>query len=179
MKQNPIPLLILCLALVFLLLFPVTPYGRDLVGTLFPTGNRGEEELLPSPATQETEPPSSDTDPVESSPVPFSPSPAPIMITELRDELPGHYILAYLRTAEDEFSGELLAQLHQIGIPLEMLLYPDGIGVFGVFDQAAALSYDADRMQITMGSQSLPFFYLNGILRVQDGENYLCFEKLT
>ena len=177
MKQNPIPPLILCLALVFLLLFPATPYGRDLVDTLFPTGNRGEEELLPSPAAQETEPPSSYTELMELSPVPVSPTPAPIMITELRNELPGHYVLAFLRTAEDEFSGELLAQLHQIGIPLELLLYPDGTGIFGVFDQATALSYDADRMQITMDGQTLPFFYLNGILRIQDGENCLCFEK--
>ena len=55
----------------------------------------------------------------------------------------------------------------------------DGSGLLRIFDRAETLLCDADSMLLRFQGETLPFFYLNGQLRVQDGDRYMVFQKLT
>ena len=82
-----------------------------------------------------------------------------------------------LRTEGDEFSDELLTRLRQLGMPMILELREDGNGVLGIFDQAIALTLDTGRMQVFSEGKTMPFFYLDGRLRVQDGTQFMIFER--
>ena len=84
---------------------------------------------------------------------------------------------APMRTEDDGFSDELLARLHQLGMPMILELREDGRGVLGIFDQAIALKLDAGSMLVFSEGKTMPFFYLDGRLRVQDGEQFMIFER--
>ena len=165
MKNKTLFYLLLFQLIALVLLFPYTPNGEIFYESVFGAGNLNEEELIPPPTP---------------TPVP-TPTPTPIPLsafyTELRDELPGRYELVSFRNAGDEFSDALLTKLRGLGVPMGLELHPDGSATLGVFDQAILLEADFDRMLVTVGERVSPFFYLDGQLRVQDGEQYMRFEK--
>ena len=53
----------------------------------------------------------------------------------------------------------------------------DGSAVLGIFDQAIALDLDTGRMLVFSEGKTIPFFYLDGQLRVQDGNLNMIFKK--
>ena len=148
------------------LLFPDTPKGEEFMANYFPSVNLREEELIPPPPAP-TPPPSP----------PPTPVPLSRFYTELGAELPGYYDLVSLRTEDDEFSDELLTRLRQLGMPMILELREDGSGVLGIFDQAIALTLDTEKMLAFSEGKTLPFFYLDGRLRVQDGTQFMIFER--
>ena len=149
------------------LLFPDTPKGEEFMEKYFPPGNLREEELLPTPTPVPTQAP--------------SPPPTPVLLTafytEIGTELPGYYDLVSLRTEGGEFSDELLTRLRQLGMPMILELREDGSGVLGIFDQAIALTLDTEKMLAFSEGKTLPFFYLDGRLRIQDGTQFMIFER--
>ena len=148
------------------LLFPDTPKGEEFMANYFPSVNLREEELIPPPPAP-TPPPSP----------PPTPVPLSRFYTELGAELPGYYDLVSLRTEDDEFSDELLTRLRQLGMPMILELREDGSGVLGIFDHAIALKLDAGSMLVFSEGKTMPFFYLDGRLRVQDGTQFMIFER--
>ena len=56
-------------------------------------------------------------------------------------------------------------------------LREDGNAVLGIFDQAIALNLDVGRMLVFSEGKAIPFFYLDGQLRVQDGNLHMIFKK--
>jgi hypothetical protein len=56
-------------------------------------------------------------------------------------------------------------------------LREDGSAVLGIFDQAIALELDTGHMQVFSEGKTMPFFYLDGRLRIQDGEQFMIFER--
>ena len=148
------------------LLFPDTPKGEEFMANYFPSVNLREEELIPPPPAP-TPPPSP----------PPTPVPLSRFYTELGAELPGYYDLVSLRTEDDEFSDELLTRLRQLGMPMILELREDGSGVLGIFDQAIALTLDTEKMLAFSEGKTLPFFYLDGRLRIQDGTQFMIFER--
>ena len=149
------------------LLFPYTPKGEEFMANYFPSVNLREEELIPPPTPAPT-------------PVPaptLTPVPLTAFYTEIGAELPGYYDLVSMRTEDDGFSDELLARLHQLGMPMILELREDGRGVLGIFDQAIALKLDAGSMLVFSEGKTMPFFYLDGRLRVQDGTQFMIFER--
>ena len=56
-------------------------------------------------------------------------------------------------------------------------LREDGSGVLGIFDQAIALTLDTEKMLAFSEGKTLPFFYLDGRLRVQAGTQFMIFER--
>lgn len=149
------------------LLFPDTPKGEEFMANYFPSVNLREEELIPPPTPAPTPAP--------------SPTPAPVPLTAfytgIGEELPGYYDLVSLRTEGGEFSDELLTRLRQLGMPMILELREDGSGVLGIFDQAIALKLDAGSMLVFSEGKTMPFFYLDGRLRVQDGTQFMIFER--
>ena len=149
------------------LLFPYTPKGEQFMERFFPQSNLREEELIPTPSPTPTPTP--------------SPTPTPVPLsgfyTEIDAELPGYYDLVSLRTEGDEFSDELLARISQLGMPMILELHEDGSAVLGIFDRAIALELDTGRMQVFSEGKTMPFFYLDGWLRIQDGEQFMIFER--
>ena len=149
------------------LLFSDTPKGEEFMANYFPSVNLREEELIPPPTPAPTPAP--------------SPTPAPVPLTAfytgIGEELPGYYDLVSLRTEGDEFSDEMLTRLHQLGMPMILELREDGSGVLGIFDQAIALTLDTEKMLAFSEGKTLPFFYLDGRLRVQDGTQFMIFER--
>ena len=149
------------------LLFPYTPKGEQFMQQFFPQGNLCEEELIPTPSPTPLEPPS---------PLP-TPIPLSLFYSKTWTDLPGYYDLVSIRTENDEFSDGLLFRLQQLGVPMILELKEDGRAVLGIFDQAIALDLDAGRMLIFSGGKTIPFFYLDGQLRVQDGNLNMIFIK--
>ena len=149
------------------LLFPYTPKGEQFIERFFPQSNLREEELIPTPSPTPTPTP--------------SPTPTPVPLTsfyqEVGAELPGYYDLVSIRTEDDAFSDELLARLHQLGMPMILELHEDGSAVLGIFDRAIALKMDTEKMLVFSEGKTMPFFYLNGRLRVQDGAQFMIFER--
>ena len=82
-----------------------------------------------------------------------------------------------IRTENDEFSDGLLLRLRQLGVPMILELKEDGSALLGIFDQAIALDLDAGRMLVFSEGKAIPFFYLDGQLRIQDGNLNMIFEK--
>ena len=149
------------------LLFPDTPKGEEFMANYFPSVNLREEELIPPPTPAPTPSPSP----------PPTPVPLSGFYTELGAELPGYYDLVSLRTEDDEFSDELLARLRQLGMPMILELREDGSAILGIFDQAIALEMDTEKMLAFSEGKTLPFFYLDGRLRIQDGTQFMIFER--
>lgn len=149
------------------LLFPDTPKGEEFMANYFPSVNLREEELIPPPTPAPTPAP--------------SPTPAPVPLTAfytgIGEELPGYYDLVSLRTEGDEFSDELLTRLRQLGMPMILELREDGSGVLGIFDHAIALTLDTEKMLAFSEGKTLPFFYLDGRLRIQDGTQFMIIER--
>jgi hypothetical protein len=133
----------------------------------FPSVNLREEELIPPPTPAPTPAP--------------SPTPAPVPLTAfytgIGEELPGYYDLVSLRTEGDEFSDKLLTRLRQLGMPMILELREDGSAILGIFDQAIALEMDTEKMLAFSEGKTLPFFYLDGRLRIQDGTQFMIFER--
>lgn len=149
------------------LLFPDTPKGEEFMANYFPSVNLREEELIPPPTPAPTPAP--------------SPTPAPVPLTAfytgIGEELPGYYDLVSLRTEGDEFSDKLLTRLRQLGMPMILELREDGSAILGIFDQAIALEMDTEKMLAFSEGKTLPFFYLDGRLRIQDGTLFMIFER--
>ncbi len=167
MKNRTLFYLLFFQLLALTLLFPYTPRGEEFMANYFPSGNLREEELIPPPTPAPTPPPSP----------PPTPVPLSRFYTELGAELPGYYDLVSLHTEDDEFSDELLARLRQLGMPMILELREDGTAILGIFDRAIALELDAGRMQVFSVGKTMPFFYLDGRLRIQDGEQFMIFER--
>ena len=149
------------------LLFPYTPKGEQFMQQLFPQGNLREEELIPTPSPTPPEPHST----------PPTPIPLSLFYKKTGTDLPGYYDLVSIRTVNDEFSDGLLSRLQQLGVPMILELREDGNAVLGIFDQAIALNLDAGRMLVFSEGKAIPFFYLDGQLRVQDGNLHMIFKK--
>lgn len=167
MKNRTLFYLLFFQLIALTLLFPYTPKGEEFMANYFPSVNLREEELIPPPTPAPT-------------PVPaptLTPVPLTAFYTEIGAELPGYYDLVSLRTEGGEFSDELLARLHQLGMPMILELREDGSGVLGIFDQAIALKLDAGSMLVFSEGKTMPFFYLDGRLRVQDGAQFMIFER--
>ena len=171
MKDGQIRMLILTLLLVLLLLFPLTPKGEQLISDCFPSVNYGENELILEP-TPEPRP--------EETP---SPTPVPLLLsdyyTELTAELPASYTLVSICTESDSFSDALLLQIRQWGFPMALELYADGTGFLRIFDQTEDLIFHPDSMLLSFQVKTVPFFFLDGRLRVHVGCRDLIFEKQT
>ena len=167
MKNRTLFYLLFFQLIALTLLFPYTPRGEEFMANYFPSGNLREEELLPPPTPAPTPSPSP----------PPTPVPLSGFYTELGAELPGYYDLVSLRTEDDEFSDELLARLRQLGMPMILELREDGSAVLGIFDRAIALTLDTEKMLAFSEGKTLPFFYLDGRLRVQDGTQFMIFER--
>ena len=167
MKNRTLFYLLFFQLLALTLLFPYTPRGEEFMSNYFPSGNLREEELIPPPTPAPTPTPSP----------PPTPVPLSRFYTEIGAELPGYYDLVSLRTEGNEFSDELLTRLRQLGMPMILELREDGTAVLGIFDQAIALTLDAGRMQVFSEGKTMPFFYLDGRLRIQDGEQFMIFER--
>lgn len=166
MKNRTLFYLLFFQVIALILLFPYTPKGEEFMANYFPSVNLREEELIPPPPAP-TPPP--------------SPTPTPVPLsgfyTGIGTELPGYYDLVSLRTEGGEFSDELLTRLRQLGMPMILELREDGSGVLGIFDQAIALKMETERMLVFSEGKTLPFFYLDGRLRVQDGTQFMIFER--
>lgn len=172
MNDSPIRSLVRVLIFTLLILFPFTSMGERTINQLFPSVNFGESSIIPAPAPNPT--------PEDlPSPEPAEPPVLSDYYTVCRAELSGSYKLVSIRTDTDEFSDELLLQLQQRGVPLTLDLSDDGSGLLRIFDRAETLLCDADSMLLRFQGETLPFFYLNGQLRVQDGDRYMVFQKLT
>ena len=172
MNDSPIRSLVRVLIFTLLILFPFTSTGERTISFLFPSVNMGEDTMIPAPAPNPT---------LEVLPSPELAEP-PVLsdyYTVCRAELPGSYGLVSIRTDTDEFSDELILQLRQRGVPLTLDLSDDGSGLLRIFDRAETLLCDADSMLLCFQDETLPFFYLGGKLRVQDGDRYMVFQKLT
>ena len=167
MKNRTLFYLLFFQLIALTLLFPYTPRGEEFMANYFPSGNLREEELIPPPTPAPTSPPSP----------PPTPVPLSGFCTEIGAVLPGYYDLISIRTVDDEFSDALLARLRQLGMPMILELREDGSAVLGIFDRAIALELDAGRMQVFSEGKTMPFFYLDGRLRVQDGEQFMIFER--
>ncbi len=167
MKKHTLFFLLLFPLIALTLLFPRTAKGAAFMEKHFPPVNLREEELIPTPSTTPEEPP--------------SPTPVPLssFYTGIGAELAGYYDLVSIRTEEDEFSDELIARLRQLGMPMILELRADGSAVLGIFDQAIALDVNADSMLVFFEGKTMPFFYLDGRLRIQDGSRYMLFERRT
>ena len=167
MKNRTMLYLLFFQLIALTLLFPYTPKGEQFMQQLFPQGNLREEELIPTPSP--------------TPPEPISPPPTPVPLslfyTEIGTDLPGYYDLVSIRTENDEFSDGLLSRLQQLGVPMILELRGDGSAVLGIFDQAIALDLDTGRMLVFSGGKTIPFFYLDGQLRVQDGNLNMIFKK--
>lgn len=175
MKKHTLFYLLLFPLIALTLLFPRMAEGAAFMEKHFPPVNLREKELIPTPSPTPEETPS---------PTPEeAPSPTPVPLssfyTGIGAELAGYYDLVSIRTEEEEFSDELLARLRQLGMPMILELRVDGSGVLGIFDQAIALEVDADSMQVFFEGKTMPFFYLDGRLRIQDGSRYMLFERRT
>ena len=161
MKNRTMLYLLFFQVIALTLLFPYTPKGEQFMERFFPQSNLREEELIPTPTP--------------------SPTPTPVPLTtfyqEVGAELPGYYDLVSIRTEDDEFSDELLARLAQLGMPMILELHEDGSAVLGIFDRAIALEMDTEKMLVFSEGETMPFFYLNGRLRVQDGAQFMIFER--
>ena len=96
--------------------------------------------------------------------------------TVLQEEVPGRYMLISV-CGGNEFSDELLTRLRELGFPLILELYADGTSILAIFDQAVIPAWNTDSLQFYMNGRTLPFFYLNGYLRIQDGNSFLVFAK--
>ena len=166
MKNRTLFYLLFFQVIALILLFPYTPKGEEFMANYFPSVNLREEELIPPPPAP-TPPP--------------SPTPTPVPLsgfyTGIGTELPGYYDLVSIRTEGGEFSDELLTRLRQLGMPMILELREDGSGVLGIFDQAIALKMETERMLVFSEGKTLPFFYLDGRLRVQDGTQFMIFER--
>ena len=169
MKNRSLFYLLLFQLAALLLLFPYTPNGEKAMEFLFPAGNYDESSLIPPPTPEPTP---------EESP---EPTPVPIPLTDfysvLSSELPGRYDLTAVHNAENEFPDELIGHLQRLGIPMALELYTDGTAILGIFDQAILLDYDPDALLISYWGRTLPFFFLDGRLRIQDGSLFMVFEK--
>ena len=165
MKNRTMLYLLFFQVIALTLLFPYTPKGEQFMERFFPQSNLREEELIPPPPAP-TPPPS-----------PPTPVPLTAFYTEIGAELPGYYDLVSIRTESNEFSDELLARLRQLGMPMILELREDGSAVLGIFDQAIALKLDAGSMLVFSEGKTMPFFYLDGRLRVQDGAQFMIFER--
>lgn len=167
MKNRTLFYLLFFQLIALTLLFPYTPKGEAFMEKYFLPGNLREEELLPPPTPAPAPTP--------------APTPTPIPLTafytEIGGELPGYYDLVSLRTEGGEFSDELLTRLRQLGMPMILELREDGSGVLGIFDHAIALTLDTEKMLAFSEGKTLPFFYLDGRLRVQDGAQFMIFER--
>ena len=167
MKNRTLFYLLFFQLLALTLLFPYTPRGEEFMSNYFPSGNFREEELIPPPTPAPTPAP--------------SPTPAPVPLTAfytgIGEELPGYYDLVSLRTEGDEFSDILLTRLRQLGMPMILELREDGSAILGIFDQAIALEMDTEKMLAFSEGKTLPFFYLDGRLRIQDGMQFMIFER--
>ena len=152
------------------LLFPYTPNGRKAAERFFPPGNYGEDALYSEARDV------SDALAAEEALKALGP-PLSTYYTELSSELPGRYDLISVHAEDGTLSDELLARLHGLGFPMVLELHADGSAIYGVFDQAITPDYDAGSMRFTMNGKTLPFFYLGGALRIQDGNRSLIFEK--
>ena len=62
-------------------------------------------------------------------------------------------------------------------MPMILELHEDGSAVLGIFDRAIALKMDTEKMLVFSEGKTMPFFYLNGRLRVQDGAQFMIFER--
>ena len=166
MKNRTLFYLLFFQVIALILLFPYTPKGEEFMANYFPSVNLREQELIPPPPAP-TPPPSP------------TPTPVPLsgFFTGIGTELPGYYDLVSLRTEGGEFSDELLTRLRQLGMPMILELREDGSGVLGIFDQAIALTLDTEKMLAFSEGKTLPFFYLDGRLRVQDGTQFMIFER--
>ena len=133
----------------------------------FPQGNLREEELIPTPSPT----------PQELLSPPPTPIPLSLFYTKTGTDLPGYYDLVSIRTENDEFSDGLLFRLQQLGVPMILELKEDGSALLGIFDQAITLDLDAGRMLVFSEGKAIPFFYLDGQLRVQDGNLNMIFKK--
>ena len=85
--------------------------------------------------------------------------------------------LLFPYTPKGEQFDELLARLSQLGMPMILELHEDGSAVLGIFDRAIALEMDTEKMLVFSEGKTMPFFYLNGRLRVQDGARFMIFER--
>ena len=167
MKNRTMLYLLFFQLIALTLLFPYTPKGEQFMQQFFLQGNLREEELIPTPSPTPLEPISP----------PPTPVPLSLFYTEIGTDLPGYYDLVSIRTENDEFSDGLLSRLQQLGVPMILELKEDGRAVLGIFDQAIALDLDAGRMLIFSEGKAIPFFYLDGQLRIQDGNLNMIFEK--
>ena len=167
MKNRTLFYLLFFQLIALTLLFPYTPKGEEFMEKYFPSVNLREEELIPPPTPTPTPTPSP----------PPTPVPLSGFYTEIGAELPGYYDLVSMRTEGDEFSDELLTRLRQLGMTMILELREDGSGVLGIFDQAIALTLDTEKMLAFSEGKTLPFFYLDGRLRIQDGTQFMIFER--
>ena len=167
MKHKTFYYLVFFQLIALALLFPYTPNGQKATGHFFPGGNFGEDILISALEEMPTE----DTA-VLSPSVSYSD-----YYRDIRGELPGLYDLISIHTDDDTLSDELISHLHALGVPMMLELHADGSSIFGVFDQAITPEYDADRMLFLSDGNALPFFYLDNMLRIQEGEFHLIFEK--
>ena len=167
MKNRTMLYLLFFQLIALMLLFPYTPKGEQFMEQFFPQGNLREEELIPTPSPTPQEQPSP----------PPTPVPLSKFYTKIGAELPGYYDLVSIRTQNDEFSDGLLFRLQQLGVPMILELREDESAVLGIFDQAIALNLDADRMLVFSEGKTIPLFYLDGRIRVQDGDLNMIFER--
>ena len=166
MKNNTFRTLILCFLLSVLFLLPCTPYGKHMI-SLF-TDNRTADVIILS-----------DTDSGSKAESDLPPVSLSSFYSRQADDLPGYYDLVFLQSKEDAFSEKMLTQFRQLGIPLILNLEPDGTAILAIFDQAVSMCYQADSMLISMEGKYVPFYYLDGILRIQDNQEYMVFKKRT
>ena len=90
-------------------------------------------------------------------------------------DLSGTYQLNRLDSDEDSVTAEDMETLRSLGMDVLLTLEKDGTGVLDVFGEKQSLTYDIDKMTVTVGGESVEMKYANGELSLIDPSGTMVF----
>ena len=89
----------------------------------------------------------------------------------------GSFFLIHMEGMPDPVSDGDLARIHELGIPLSLVIRDDGTAKLEIFDTAADLTWDQESMTLISPDGAVSFSCSEGLLTIREDGSLLLFQQ--
>ena len=89
----------------------------------------------------------------------------------------GSFFLIHMEGMPNPVSDGDLARIHELGIPLSLVIRDDGTAKLEIFDTAADLTWDQESMTLIGPDGAVSFSWSEGLLTLREDESLLLFQQ--
>lgn len=96
-----------------------------------------------------------------------------------KKDVVGSYEILSMSGAENDVSDEDLELMKGLGLVVTLDVYDDGEAIMDVFGEEIAMTYDMDRLVVTLKGMECAFTYENKLFELVEGDSTMVFTKVS